>query len=238
MTRAAVAAALVGLAVALALPVLHVTTAGSWALIGQWWPAVLVVAGIRGAWRPRMWYGRTLPVAVALIGLALLAGHVAGLPAGPLLLAALLLAAGLRLAGVRRGGGRRPWLGLGWSGNATHRLVGDIRLGGPDWRVENSSVFQLAGQVHMDLTNARMPEGTTPLRIGMLAGEVEVTVPPEIGVRASGRLYAGELDLLGHRAEGVSPQLTVESDGFAEAERRIDLTVEMMAGEVHVRRRG
>ena len=49
---------------------------------------------------------------------------------------------------------------------------------------------------------------------------------------------SGELELLGHRAEGVSPQLTVESDGYAECERRIDLTIEMMAGQVRVRRRG
>lgn len=240
MMRAGIAAAFVGLALALALPALHLTAAGPGVLIGRWWPCVLVIAGLRAAWRPALWYGRWLPVAVALVGLALLAGRLGGLPVGPLLLAALLLVAGLRLAGVRRAPARRNWMGLDWSGHgaSTRRLVGDIHLGGPDWRVENSSIFQLAGEVHMDLTNARMPEGTTPLRIGMLAGEVEVTVPPEIGVRASARLKAGNLDLLGHRAEGVGPHLTVESDGYAQAQRRIDLTIEMVAGEVRVRRWG
>lgn len=243
MFRAAVAAALLGLAVALALPSLHLSAAGTGALIGRWWPVVLAAAGIGGLISRRRFYGPALPLVVALLGLAFLGGHLLGLPVGPLLLAAILLALGLRLvAGVGHWGrtGRRPWLDLSrlGLGPRTWRVAGEVRLGGPDWRVENSSTYLWVGQLHLDLTNTRLPEGTTPIRIGMFAGEVEIIVPADIGVRAGSNMFAGEINILGHNSSGISPHLSVESEDYRACPRRVDIEVEMWFGELNIRRRG
>lgn len=241
MTRAAVAAALFGLAVALALPALHVTAAGTGVLAGRWWPVVLLAAGLGGLLNRRRFYGVAAPAVVALLGAALLAGRIAGLPAAPLLLAAILLALGLRLVlGVGAGGGlvRGALLrGLRF-GPRTLRLAGEVRLGGPDFRVENSSTYLWAGELHLDLTSARLPEGTTPLEVGMFAGEVVITLPPDVGVRAASSMFAGEINILGHNSQGVSPHLSVESEDYAECARRVDIDVRMWFGELNIRRRG
>ncbi len=227
MLRAAAAAALLGVGLAIALSALHLTRAGPWALIWSWWPVVLVAAGVRGAVRPRI-LQRAWAAGMGLLGLALLYAHVTHLPAAPLLLAGLLTVAALRLVGFGRTRGA----------TGTVRFAGDVRLGGPTWRVENSHIFQAVGEVHLDLTTARLPEGTTRLHVGMWAGEITVDVPTDLGVRAEGELWAGDLELLDHRAEGIGPRLVVESDGFAESPRRVHLTFDMLAGEVRLRRRG
>jgi len=238
--RAAVAAALLGLAVALALPALHLTAAGAGVLVGRWWPVVLVAAGVGGLLNPRRFYGAAVPVVVGLLGTALLAGRLAGLPAAPLLLAAILLALGLRLVvGVGRGTLLRDALLKGLRlGPRTLRIAGDVHLGGPDWRVENSSTYLWVGELHLDLTSTRLPEGTTPLHVGMFAGEVEITLPPDVGVRASSSMFAGTINILGHNSEGVSPHLSVQSEDYADRTRRVDIDVQMWFGELGVRRRG
>jgi len=224
-----VAAALLGLALALALPALHATAAGSGVLIQRWWPLILLWAGL---WelvvQVRRRRSLLLGGAVAAIGAALLADRF-GLPAGPLLLAVLLVAAALALVGAPR------WWRALWS---ARRLAGEIRLGGPGWRVDQSAQYQWVGQLCLDLTDVRLSEGVTPLRLGMFAGQVEITVPQDVGVRATARAFAGELFILGHEAQGLWPQLTVESDDYRQLPRRVDLEIEVWAGEVRVRRRG
>lgn len=232
MLRSALITALAGLALAIALPTLHLSHAGTWALVGTWWPVVLVVAGIAGLVRRNLLWGPSVPAGIALLGAALLAGHLLHLPVGALILAAILLALSLRFLNLGRRSLPARLRGPGL------RFAGDIRLGGPAWRVETGDIFQAVGEIHLDLVGTRLPEGTTRLRLAMLAGEIEVTVPAEVGVQAQGRLWAGSLDLLGHQAEGIGPRLTVESDDFATATRRLALDFDLWAGEVVLRRRG
>ena len=241
MLRAAVTVALLGLAAALALPALHLTTATTGMLIGRWWPVILVGAGVAGLlrWRRRRFYGAWWPIAVGVLGLYLLAGHFLAWPVVPVFFAAVLLVVGIRFAlGGWRGRSQTGWLPRWMGGGDVLRLAGDVHLGGPDWRVENSSMYLGVGELHLDLTRTRLREGTTPLRIGMFAGEVEITVPPDVGVRASSSMTAGEIHILGHHSEGVSPHLTVESDDFQDSARRLDIDVQVRFGELHVRRRG
>lgn len=111
MLRAAFAALLVGLALALALPALRLTGATPRHLIDVYWPALLCAAGLGGLWRglgPDL-YGRWLPLGLLVLGAALLAAHRADVPLGALMLAGLLAWAGLAVAwgGWRRGGPTR-----------------------------------------------------------------------------------------------------------------------------------
>lgn len=238
MLRAAVIVALVGLAAALALPAVHLSQAGTGHLLDRWWPVVLVGAGLGGLARRRRFYGAWWPLAITVLGLYILAGHFLRWPILPLILAAILLAVALRLG---LGGGRRSGSGgisRIWGGRHVLRLAGEVRLGGPDWRVENSSIYLGVGELHLDLTRTRLQEGTTPLQIGMFAGEIEIVVPEDVGVRARSGLVAGEIRILGHHSEGVSPHLTVESDDFASSARRLDIDVQLRFGEITIHRRG
>ena len=239
MLRAAVTVALLGLAAALALPALHLTGATTGILIAHWWPVILIGAGLGGLVHRRRFYGAWLPIGVGVLGLYVLAGHFLAWPVLPVFFAAVLLLAGLRFAlGGWLGRSQAGWLPRWMGGRNVLRLAGDVRLGGPDWRVENSSMYLGVGELHLDLTRTRLREGTTPLRIGMFAGEVEITVPPDVGVRASSSMTAGEIHILGHHSEGVGPHLTVESDDFNDSTRRLDIGVQLRFGELHVRRRG
>jgi hypothetical protein len=228
--RGAVVAALVGLALALALPALHLTAGGTGALVGRWWPVVLVGAGLGGMRRRGL---ALVPLSVGLVGLAWLLGDVLHRPVWPLLLAAALVVVALRLAGVGR-----LWRRLTLPGGVHLPLAGEIRLGGPDWRVENGEISQPVGVLELDLTEARLPEGTTRLDFQMGIGQITVVVPRDVGVRGVARLSIGGIDLLGHEAVGVDPHLLVESDDFPRAACRLDLRFRVGIGEVEVRRGG
>lgn len=233
MTRAALATALFGLALALVVPALHLDAASTGTLLGRYWPVVLLGAGLGGLLSPRRFYGAATPTALVLLGAALLAGRISGFPLLPLLLAALLLALAVRLV-LRPALGRKPGLAA-WP---RMHVAGEVHLGGPDFRAENSSTYLWVGQLYLDLSQTRLPAGTTPLSIGMFAGEVEIALPAEVGVRASGSLLAGEIDILGHAAEGITPHLRLESEDYAQHQRRLNIDVRMWFGEVRIRRGG
>ena len=102
MVRAAVAASLLGGAAALALTNLHIVAVAPATLVTEYWPAVLVVAGLAGLLSPAGGRGPWIPVGLLMVGAALLAAHLYGIPAGRLALSALCGWTGIMVASTGR----------------------------------------------------------------------------------------------------------------------------------------
>ena len=229
MLRAALAATLLGLALAIGLPALHLSHAGTSALIGHWWPVVALTAGVQGI---RSGQRSVWAWLLTIVGVLWLFARLLQTPLFAVAVAIALGFIGLRIAG----------LGTGW-GLQRHpsgpdlRVPGGFRPGGRDWRVEGGHVFQPVGILEFDLSDTPLPEGTTSRRFELLAGLIELKVPADVGIRARAHAGVGVIELLGHESLGVGPRLTVESDDFETAPRRLDLEISVGAGLVELQRR-
>lgn len=94
------------------------------------------------------------------------------------------------------------------------------------------------GQITADLSDLDVPVGATSLTYDVGVGEIVVILPADtdIGVRVSGAIRAGEIDVLGRTASGTDARRVVKSPGYDAAERRLDLRVGAGFGNVKVTR--
>jgi lia operon protein LiaF len=152
----------------------------------------------------------------------------------PLLLVALGLSL-LKLPG-RLLFGDRSWHRHGEGSRHEGKLTGEIHMGGPGWRLEDKVIQLAAGQVHLDLTHAQVPEGETKLSVHGGVGEVEVRMPTGVGIAASASTNLGEINLLGLRSEGVSRHLEYTSDDYDQLAKGIRLDISLAVGQITVTR--
>lgn len=93
-----------------------------------------------------------------------------------------------------------------------------------------------AGPIRVDLS--ALPEsGKVDTSVRTDAGQVIVTVPKNADVDLSCEVAAGDLDCLGHRADGLGSEVSFQDNGpDGEGGLRIELHVRVNAGTVEVRR--
>jgi len=189
----------------------------------SFWPVVLTVAGLAILWssfRKVSFFGLALGLWVAGMGLAdILVGagaDTAGITGRtiaangwPLLLVAI---------GVSLVFGKSPFKvtvtsdwGKDWGTKADQKsgAVGDLRVGNQEWDLDGDLTIEHGiGDVKVDLTTARITEGTHHIRVKLGLGDLVVRVPDDVNVEASGQVGLGDCDVLGMHRSGIAPNCT------------------------------
>ncbi len=116
-------------------------------------------------------------------------------------------------------------------------LMGEIRRTRRPWKMgEHTTGIALMGSIKLDLTLAALPRDGT-LRVALLMGEVQITVPPNVDVTVHAFTLMGEAQALGETAEGIFAYAHDEveaTEGGAPHELHIQIFTLM--GSVQVRR--
>ena len=112
-------------------------------------------------------------------------------------------------------------------------MVGDIKLGGPTYRLESSTIELKAGNIVLDLRDTVIPEGESVLDIHCKAGDIDVYLPEGLDFWVQASVKMGQVQLNGQRANNAT--LQYESEGFATSERRVKLLVSVKFGDVDVK---
>ncbi|MBI4787441.1 MAG: cell wall-active antibiotics response protein [Chloroflexi bacterium] len=168
-----------------------------------------------------------------LLGLGLLAGNLGLLTLNwSLVWPVLLIALGVWLIWraflpASRMGGSGPSWGLG-----------DYRpeLSGQELRQREYS--HGLGDFDLDLTRAVIRDGETFVRASHGLGDLTIIVPGDIPVRVKGSAGLGDVFVLGERSEGIGPNASYESEGYASAPRKLKIEASVGLGEVKVMRAG
>lgn len=117
---------------------------------------------------------------------------------------------------------------------STGATVGDIRIGDAEWDLHDVETGMAAGQVRVDLTKARIPQGETKLKIKGGMGKIEVLVPASLAISVQSEVGAGSITILGHKVDGVGRQLPFTSPGYESAEKKVKMELSLMMGETVV----
>jgi lia operon protein LiaF len=116
------------------------------------------------------------------------------------------------------------------------RILGDLRIGGPQWNAQDRDIFTLIGDVDIDLRGSAIPEGETTLHVRSLIGDIDVMAPAGVGVFASVSALIGDLRVLGKRRDGFFQDLTLSTPDYATATRRIRIEIDMLIGDAEIER--
>lgn len=119
-------------------------------------------------------------------------------------------------------------------------FIGDIYLGRDYWQLEPMNISHFIGDTRIDLTKASIPMGETKLSVSAFIGDVKVYVPNdiqlEISVNASA--FIGDMHVLDRHEGGILRSMRYDTRNYAEADKKIHLTVSMFIGDITVKRVG
>lgn len=159
-----------------------------------------------------------LALAVAIVGAGLLVGSIWGR-------SRLLIVAGLLLAFM---------MGIAAVGNAVDAFTDEVRTFSPATVEEVSSNYTMnSGTLIIDLTNVDWDGQNTEIDAELGAGQIEIELPPDVGVTVNARAGVGQVDVLGRSSEGlgVGRSMTIAGvDGAGD----ITITARVGAGQITV----
>ena len=162
-----------------------------------------------------------LPAVLAVIGLALIVGSFEGPHPGLVVAGVFITIATLAVAAAP------PDALRGGIGERNVNVSGQADL---------ESTYNVAlGDLSLDLSDLTM-SASAEVTATVGAGELVVTLPPDLAVDITASVGAGEIDLLGETGEGLSVNRTYTSDGFESAEVTLTLDLNVAAGSIEVDR--
>lgn len=116
------------------------------------------------------------------------------------------------------------------------RVAGELRIGSRPWELDRDAEFNLgAGEVEIDLSTAIIQPGVSNLTIRLWAGQVTVYVPDQLAIAVNSSLTAGQISLFDDDHDGLGPAVSYRSDDYEEADRKVNISIEMMFGQVYVK---
>jgi predicted membrane protein len=166
-------------------------------------------------------FALVVPAVLAVIGLALIIGAFDGPHTGLVIAGVFVTIATLALAVVPDGV---------FSGGVGERniVVAD--------QSELKERYDLGlGEMNLDLSDLDLTSSAT-IAASVGAGQLRITLPPDVPVAIEARVGAGEIDLLGEGADGISVDLDHTSDGFDTAPITLTLELSVATGNIKVER--
>jgi len=113
------------------------------------------------------------------------------------------------------------------------RFIGDITRRG-DWDVADQDIRAFVGDVNLDLSQADVPDGETNFRIQSFVGDVDVIVPPGVGVSISTSGVVSEVRFFGKKQTAIFGPMHIETDGFAGAQKKVTIDLDCFVADVTV----
>lgn len=119
-------------------------------------------------------------------------------------------------------------------GGRDWRLIGDLSIGKSPWVLQDMNLWNGIGDIRVNLVNAHIDEGTYTIDVRGWIGEVRVLVPEGLSVCVDADVSVGNVEVFGESHAGTGRSVHLEDLGFAEANRRCVLRIDLNIGDVEV----
>jgi predicted membrane protein len=113
-------------------------------------------------------------------------------------------------------------------------FAGDKNFGS-NWEPRDEDLRMFAGDLFIDLGNAKLPAGTTTFAVRCFASDIDINVPSDVGLRISSTGFVVESKFDGETKSNVMTGFDYKSDNYATAEKKFDLITQSFAVELTVR---
>jgi len=164
---------------------------------------------------------------ILVIGVLLLFGRLVKVSFGRFFWPLLLIGGGIWLI-------MRPRM-VGPDTEFSGRVLGDIRREGP-WTVRNEEIWFGVGDIKLDMTEAEVPFGETSISIYGFMGDIDLTVPEDVGLLVNSTAFVSSTKMLGEKRDYFLSTARLTSPNYEEAERRIRLQVTCFVADLDIRR--
>lgn len=164
--------------------------------------------------------------ALIILGAALITANIVGIDPDRLFWPLVLIAIGVLL--IVRPKGFRP------GDDVKYAFAGDY-VYGKNWEVKSFDLRFFAGDVMLDLKEADFPDGETLFTISSFANEVDLQVPPEVGLKVVTNTFVTDAYVDGIKKEYVFSGFTYKSDNYETAAKKFKLVTNCFVTDIKLR---
>ncbi len=111
--------------------------------------------------------------------------------------------------------------------------LGDLRRSG-EWQVETEEIWTFVSNINLDFSAAHIPSGETAIRISGFVTDIDVIVPPEVGVAVTASAFAMDSKILGQKRELFLSSAADASPNYEDAERKLHLELNCFVVDLSV----
>jgi lia operon protein LiaF len=110
-----------------------------------------------------------------------------------------------------------------------------FRLGDMQYELFDLHATNAVQSIYLDLSRAIIPEGETSFTFNGVAGRVYLYLPADLDVSISSSVLFGESEILGKEKMGIHNQIQVNSQKYADANRKVKISISFLLADVQVR---
>lgn len=115
-----------------------------------------------------------------------------------------------------------------------HTLIGNFSLAGSRWELIDMDIWHGIGEVKVDLSRANIPDNKSTIIINGWIGDVDIFVPYDLDVAIIARVGAGQIEIFGHKENGLNRSTAVETTNYRRAVKRVEIVVNLFVGDIDV----
>ncbi|GAF65705.1 cell wall-active antibiotics response protein LiaF [Alkalihalobacillus trypoxylicola] len=114
-------------------------------------------------------------------------------------------------------------------------ILGDIHYNQEQFELQDMTIWNVIGDVKIDLSRAIIPEGEHVIIVQAFIGQIDIYVPEDIAVTVQTSSLVGEVTLFHEKYSGFNHQVQKAPKYYKQSPRRIKLILSTLVGEVRVR---
>lgn len=119
--------------------------------------------------------------------------------------------------------------------NVKKSFIGEVHYTHGRFDLEDLTIQQGIGDVKIDLTKAIIRDGETVIIINGWIGDIDIYVPYDLNVSVDASVILGDLEVLGQREGGVNRNISMRSNEYDEATKKVKLILSLFIGDIDVR---
>ncbi|RXI98257.1 hypothetical protein DS745_18145 [Anaerobacillus alkaliphilus] len=123
------------------------------------------------------------------------------------------------------------------SSNSKQKLmIGDIRLGKSPWQIDEMKTWVGVGDISLDLSTAMLKEGVNTIDLSGGIGDVKIFVPEDLPIKINADVKLGEVKIFDNKQAGTSRFVSYESENYQNAEKKVQIYIQLSIGDIKVKR--
>lgn len=111
---------------------------------------------------------------------------------------------------------------------------GDLIIDAKDMDPDGLNLSSGFGDVEVNLTRARFEEKEHLINISSGFGDVRVMLPQDVPVSASGKSFAGKIDILGRSADGLGNNLSHKDENYDTSTKKVRIHAKLAFGDIRI----
>ncbi|TDF91854.1 cell wall-active antibiotics response protein LiaF [Paenibacillus piri] len=114
-------------------------------------------------------------------------------------------------------------------------LIESIKWGREPWVLRSTSIWNVIGELHMDLTYAILEQKEITLVLQGVIADVDIIVPEDIGLSVVSTVLAGESDVGPNKESGILNKTVWQSENYETADNQVKIMISYIIGDIDIK---